>query len=498
MGAIMWPMTFQLPPGLPHDFAQQLQWSCLAGGPDNMPWPTELTFNGSSLTLTRPTEESGHLVAPWRVGGLGQVMGTSATLMTRQNPYHLLVELARGKVNQVRCQAADWQAGGLQVPGDLAEAIKQAAFAFGRGVCSGDAGDLVTMCTDALSHAYDAAARLVGVYESQVFYIRHNRQDRLWLGCGLGPSVLDPALGGAFVQTFNRASLPLSWHVGEANETSYDWSQGDQLLAWAEKNRLEVTAGPLIDFSSSQLPAWLWLYERDPASIATFMSRYVEAAVRRYRSRVRRWQLTSASNWARVLGLSEDNLMELTFRMAEAARNVDPALEVVVGISQPWGEYMAARDQTYSPFIFADNLIRTGLNLSGLNLEIVMGVQGRGSYCRDLLETSRLLDLYALLGVPLHVTLAYPASRDVDADADPELSTGAGWWRAGFTPEAQADWSAAFAELALCKPFVQTVQWAHYCDRDAHLFPHCGLLDREGRARPSLASLRKLRTDHVR
>src|SRR5262249_31080033 len=84
---IMWPMTFQLPPGLPHEVAQQLQWSCLAGGPDNMPWPTDLSMQTGVLTLTRQTEESGHLVAPWPVDGAGQLMGTSATLMTRQHPY---------------------------------------------------------------------------------------------------------------------------------------------------------------------------------------------------------------------------------------------------------------------------------------------------------------------------------------------------------------------------------------------------------------------------
>ena len=39
-----------------------------------------------------------------------------------------------------------------------------------------------------------------------------------------------------------------------------------------------------------------------------------------------------------------------------------------------------------------------------------MGVTPRGSYCRDLLETSRILDLYALLGLPLRVTLGYPSS----------------------------------------------------------------------------------------
>src|SRR5262249_12722205 len=142
-------------------------------------------------------------------------------------------------------------------------------------------------------------------------------------------------------------------------------------------------------------------------------------------------------------------------------------------------------------------LIRTGLNLSGLNLEVVMGVKGRGSYCRDLLETSRLLDLYALLGVPLQVTLGYPASAKIDADGDPELSAEAGWWKSGYSPDAPAEWAATFAEMALCKPFVQSVQWAHFADKDPHLFPYCGLVGHDGQPRPALKALQHLRSIHV-
>lgn len=493
----MWPMTFQLPPGLPHEVAQQLQWSCLAGGPDNMPWPTNLSLRGDVLTLTRQTEESGHLVAPWRVELAGQLMGTSATLMSRQQPYHLLVELARGKVNQVRCQAADWQAGGLQVPANLDQQIRQAAHSFGRAVCAGNQAETVALCNQALAEAYRAAAGLVGVYVNQVFRIRHQRHDRLTIGCRLGTSVLDEQLGPLYAAAFNRAVLPISWHQVESEETVYNWTQTDQLLAWAEARKLDLSAGPLVDFSSSQLPAWLWLWEQEIPMIATFMVRFVEAAVRRYRGRIRRWQLTAASNWATVLGLSEDNLMELTFRLVDAAKAIDPSLELTIGISQPWGEYMAGADRTYSPFIFADNLIRTGLNLAGLNVEIVMGVKGRGSYCRDLLETSRLLDLYALLGVPLQVTLGYPAKALLDADGDPEMSADAGWWRAGYSPETQSDWAASFTELVLCKPYVQSVQWAHFSDKEPHQFSHGGLVDHEGKPRPALLALRQLRERHV-
>lgn len=127
-----------------------------------------------------------------------------------------------------------------------------------------------------------------------------------------------------------------------------------------------------------------------------------------------------------------------------------------------------------------------------------MGVAPRGSYCRDTLELSRLLDLYALLGVPLQLTLGYPSAPGKVAHADPDLRVGLGHLREGFTPSVQADWSAAFTAVALCKPFVRAVHWAHLADAAPHQFPNCGLLDTSGRAKPALEELVRLRGDHLK
>jgi hypothetical protein len=499
-------MTFQLPGDLPREAARELERACLAGGPDNMPYPTEVERSGTTLALTRHNvSDSCYLVAPWSIEGFGWLMGTSATLNERPTPsaYHFLVELARGKVNQVRCQSADWQTGGLQVSDELHRQIREASLTFGHAVCTSDPREAASQAQRALVLGYQAAHTLVDAYLAQVFSIRHQRQihsEQLdtALSTRLTAAAMRPELTERLRGAFNRVSVPLSWHTVESDETIYRWETVDRLLDWAEANELDVTAGPLIDFSSTQLPAWLWLWERDVPSIATFMCRFVEAAVRRYRARIRRWQLTAASNWASVLSLSEDELMGLTFRLGEAARQVDPSLELVIGISQPWGEYMASSERTYSPFIFADNLIRSGLNLSALDVEVVMGVTGRGSYCRDLLELSRLLDLYALLGVPLQVTLGYPAGGAADPEADPEMAAAAGAWKGAYSPQTQADWASGFAGLALCKPYVQAVHWAHFSDAEPHVFPSCGLIDAQGQPRPALEALQALRQQHLR
>jgi hypothetical protein len=114
------------------------------------------------------------------------------------------------------------------------------------------------------------------------------------------------------------------------------------------------------------------------------------------------------------------------------------------------------------------------------------------------LSASQLLDLYGVLGVPVHVSLAYPSAdtTDPNADTDEEVAR-AGRWR-DVTPDAQADWAAAFASLALCKSFVSGVFWDHLSDAGPHRIPHGGLVDSRGGLKPAFDRLRLLREEHLK
>lgn len=496
---LMGTMTFLLPAGITGNAARELERACVAGGADNMPWPTRVQVEGNRLTVQRDVDESGYLSIPWEINGAGRLMGTTATLMERLDPYQLQVELARGKVNQVRNQASEWQAGGLPIPGNLDDLIRETNRAF--SLAATEANDQADNphAREALVHSYKAAEQLTQVYIDQVFRVRHQRDLQLntALGCrlaGLPSTTTAPVLA----ESLNSVALPFNWSQIEPNQGGFCWDTTDAILDWAESQGLSVTGGPLIDFAAAHLPDWLWLWERDPNSLAKFMANYVTTALKRYRRRIRRWQLTGASNCASILSLGEEELLWITVKLAQVARQLDSALELVVGIAQPWGEYMALDDRTQSPFFFADTLIRSDLNLAAIDIELVMGVSPRGSYCRDLLETSRLLDMYAILGVPLRITLGYPAAASSDSKADPELRVQAGRWRGEFSAAVQADWASAFASLAVCKPQVQAVHWVHWSDADSHLFPHCGLLDARGEPRAALSKLRNLRQQHLR
>lgn len=491
-------MVFQLPETVSADAEADLERACVAGGQDGMPFHTHVNLEPGLLFVERTVNESGFLSAPWDVEGVGRLMLNSATLMERRNPYDLLLEFGRGKIHQLRNQMCEWVGGGLILSGDVQKQILDATHAFGKAASTGN-GDSA-LRRQVLRQGHEAAQKLVQSYIDQVFQVRHLRQIKLdtqW-GCQLHavPATDDEAK--LLQSTFTSVTLPISWAEVQPDENTWNWDEVDRRVAWA-KERFSLVGGPLIDFSGRGLPPWLWSHERDLQEMFDCMSSFVDTAVRRYQGLIRQWRLTAANNWSGVVASNDEELIWLAVRLIEGVRKIDPQLNISVGLCQPWGEYLAAEEHTVSPFGFADTLLRTGSRLDALELEIVMGILPRGSYCRDTLDLSRLLDLYVLLGVPMNVTMGYPSAQSPpDAKGNGDLQPRGGHWSAGYTPEAQAAWARTFGALVLCKPYVQNVTWAHWDDRAAHQFPYCGLIDPDGKPKPALEPLRQLRVEHLK
>jgi hypothetical protein len=492
-------MKFSLPPGLPLEHAEELERACVSGGPDSMPYPTHVLLDPETLTLVRDLDESGVASVPCHVPGRGLLMTSTATLMEREQPYNLLVELARGKVNQVRCQSADWQARGILIPPAIAQQVREASLTFGRAVTRAGSPEAAAEAADALALAYSAADKLVQSYVNQLFSVRHQRQPRLdtTLACMLGTIPPEGEQTDALQDTFGTLCVPFPWPAIEPGEGECRWEAHDALVDWASARGFHLVGGPPVDFSLTGLPGWVWLYERDRSSVAGFICEHVHGVVTRYHDRIRSWQVSAAVNLSSTLTWNEEELLWLTLQMVETVRRIDPSLEISVCMAQPWGEYLVAQDHSHSPFVFADSLLRSGANLTALDLELVMGVTPRGSYCRDLLETERLLELYALLGLPLRLTLGYPCQAGQDKLADSELRAAAGYWGNELGEQSQAEWAEAVTALALAKPFVRAVQWTHFSDALPHRFPYCGLVDASGKLRPALQGLQKLRHKHL-
>jgi hypothetical protein len=494
--------SFLLPNPLSPAASATLAEACIAstvGYADQTPVPTRLQITPDCLTLTRDQNESGYLVVPWPVEPFGTLVVSTTTLRERREPYRLLVELARGKLNQVRGQCSEWQGIGLRTGPDFDLALVETTKTFGRAALAGTPAEADSLATRVLEKAHGLADRLARDYVEQMLATRHGSEGLL--DTRLAARHLRAPQGGAaeeYAATFNAANVAFRWRDVEPSEAQYDWTEADAAVAAALKVGLPVTIGPVIDLAPGMLPEWATAWESDLPALATFMCDYLETAVNRYKGDVRRWVVCAGLNHTDAMGLVDDDRLRLAFRLFEAAVQVDSNLELVLSVAQPWGDYLVHDDQTISPLTFPDDLIRAGVRLAALELEFRVGTRPRGSLPRDLLDTARILDVFSMLGLPLEVVLSLPSAAGTDPGAaEHGQSVWQQGWRAGPSPDGQAEWGASVAALAVCWPQVRGVTWDNWSDTEPHLVPFSGLLDGAGRPKPLLARLRALRNEHL-
>jgi hypothetical protein len=491
--AYMGSISFLLPNPVPPAAQALLRNGCFAAGYDQAPVPTAVEVHDDRLVATWELGESRYLVLPWPVGPFGTLVTTTAILRETPQPYRLMVELARGKLNQVRNQAAEWQGIGLRTSPGFDDALAEAGRLFGATLCATPV-EADASASRVLEQSYALGDGLVREFVGQLFDTRHQEEGlldtRLAARTTGGP-------GGEYAKTFNAAQIALRWRDVEPEESRYDWTATDRAVDAAKAADLPITIGPVIDLAPGMLPGWAGAWEGDLPTLAAFMCDFMETAVGRYKDDVRRWVVCAGFNHSGAVGLDDDERLRLAFRLFEAASGIDPGLELVASVAQPWGDYLVDEEQTISPITFPDDLIRTGLKVSAVELELRVGTKPRGSLPRDLLEMWRVLQLFSGLGLPMEVVLSQPSS----AQPDNLAGNGQALWTpgsGGASPDGQAEWGSSYAALALACPDVRAVTWDHWSDAEPHMTPHGGLLDAQGDPKPLLSRLRTLRAAHLR
>ena len=475
--------------------AEMVQQAYLSGV-DRISWPVRATVEGNELILQRSVSDSGNLHFPWPVEGHGTLTLASATLLERAEPYQLPLELARGTVVQVRNQLSDWQLIGLSAPetvhAKLATAVERLSWA---SVEQDDASVSAGHAEEALRAALDAANLLAAAYAEQAIAVRrHNEGSHFGLlAADLGTTLLDDYTSRQVLRSFNAAEVPICWRDTETTEGNMTWVVNDKQIEWCRAHGLKILAGPLLLLDPMAVPDWLALFEDDFESVLDFVSAFVGAAVKRYRGKVDYWICASRVNDAEVLALSEQERLRLVVRTVELVHSLDPDTPALVSFDQPWAEYMRQQHSDFPPLHFADALVRAGLDLGGLMMEINVGYYPGGTLPRHPLEFSRQLDAWAKLGLPLWLSFSAPSADHDDPLAQRKAAMPPGSW----TPAAQQAWAARFVPLALAKPSVRGVVWNQLHDSEPHDFPHGGLFDADRQAKPALHTLAAIRKAHL-
>lgn len=463
-------------------------------GQDELPWYGRAYMSGSQLIVERAENDSGCAWVPWRINGRGVLLLGTSTLMEREKPYRLEIELARGTINRLRNQIAHWEMLGLVVPDDLRQEVLTATRHFSRAATNHDPDPSSEDAEKALVAAVDAMDRSAAIYSQQAIEIRRAQSKKLttWFGVHLGDSM--PAVGVArqLLPSFNMISVPLSWRSIEASEGRRIWKQADAQIEWGKTAGMKIMGGPLLELDDRGVPDWTYLWEGDFDSLLGFMLDHVTSVVKRYRGKVHLWQVVARMSHGRVLALTEDQRLQIAAQAITRVRELDPTTPLIASFDQPWAEYLATEQLDLAPLHFADALVRADLGLSGLGVEITVGYHPGATPHRSPFAYSRLIDTWGLLELPLLVTLTLPSSAEKDPLANPKiqvLSNDAN----DVTPDTQAAWIERHVPLLLAKAPVQVILWNQLSDAAPHVYPHGGVFDAADKPKPALESLRKIR-----
>ncbi|MBA2225677.1 MAG: hypothetical protein N3E46_08875 [Gemmataceae bacterium] len=484
---VMGELSLLLPQSLPPQAQAVLSHAAFAVSYDlsliPIPLPSRAVLQDGCLKLQHNFQESGHVLVPWKVSAADCRVLESASLCSRLHPYRLLLELARGELHQLRQYVEDWTAIGVQLPDSFSGSLRNTTrlFVSALGAEEQQQDQLSAAVLEQCSHLSDA---LVREFTQQMLETRLQKAGQL--STRLAAQSAEPwgATLADYQRSCNAAHVAIRWRQVEPAEGRWRWEIWDEALHEALAAGMPITAGPLIDLSLEALPEWLLVHRDDWPTLAALMCDYVESAIQRYRSSIRRWVILAGFNLSDPLGLDEDQRLRLAHRLLRAAQQVDPDLEISIRLAQPWGDYLSMHPSAIAPLVFADDLLRGGAQLATLDLEIRFGPLPRASWPRDLLDTFRLFDLYGILGIPLSVTLAVPAALPSDMPSETPSVHLCSWIGSEWGPSQQAEWGAALTALALSLPTVQAVTWESWQGSPSSTFPPLGLLDAHGQPQP--------------
>lgn len=482
MGSI----RFAVCPGTPLSNWPEVHAGYLVGA-DGRVFPTRIEVDENIVSCRRSSSESAKFHVAWHVKGFGNLVIPTASLPERDQPYLLPVELARGKLVQVRNQAATWELAGLKTSEEFHQQNKAAHKSFFSAASSQDRPEeACKLANEAIHRACLAAEALTRSYAAQSLAGRLLRFGTLpfSIGCDLQESLPSDQNSELFGNLFNTASVSVGWKNIESVEGEYNWDLTDKQLDWCEDQKLMVRGGPLLDLGPNSLPSWLNRWENDLLNLQSFICDFVETAVSRYVGRIRVWEICTRMNTGGALNLSEENRLTLTARVLDVARQVDEEAQLIVRIDQPWGEYQSRGEHRLAPLQSVDALIRSGVGLSAVDLELAMGYSSHGSARRDLLECSRLIDQWTMLDVPIYVRLVCPSSTNPDLHASPDIDVEPRAWAGPCDEDNQANWIDRMLEVLVAKPRIAGVFLPHFSDGVPHMFPNAGMLRHDDSPKP--------------
>lgn len=421
---------------------------------------------------------------------MGRLALSTCLLEQRDEPYLLLLELARHRIKQFIAKAEDWQIWDHPAAKEALEQWNRARDHFTSAMTSADPAQADHESALALITGLKASERLAVAHSRILMHRRFGSRaaSKLVLGVKLDPGITPSRATGAqgeadqFAQ-FDMVSLPLPWSKIERAPGVYDTSVLGPWIEWAQAHSRTVMAGPLIDLRPANLPPWLVAKRGDFAALRDGVWKFAEAVGDAIAGHVRMWDIASGLNDGEWWTLKIEQMVELARRAEVGLRKARKEVPTLVEIEHPFGHDVALREGAIAPRAFVEALVNDGVHVDCLMVKLLMGEPGSGHLTRDLLEVSAMLDAYIPYRKPVFVEIGAPSAL---------IDQQAGHWRAPWTPKSQSVWASRIFAIAMSKPHVELVLWHALQDSDASAPPH-GLVGIDRAVKPVAAALATIR-----
>ena len=385
-------------------------------------------------------------------------------------PYQLVVELWRGKIHQVRTQINDWQGIGILPKQHHLDLLRQATSHLANAVTNQHDPTLAAQHAElAICSVLDLADLLAVRYVNKIIAARRRTVLSLptAMGINLGSRLLCSEAARQVLATFNAVLVPLVCATSKRRR-----APTARTFTIARSSGASITASRSLPARScSSTTADCRTGWRSGRAISTIFCRSSAIMSKpRCSGSAAKWTPGCAArvNVGHVLGLADEDRLRLAVRLRDhppprPGHARDHVLRSAVGrVHGP------RRGRS-----FAAALCRRagapGLELSGIGLELNVGDCAVRFVLADRLECSRLIDRWAMLGVPLWIFLTVPSgmkrptTRRLAAVCPAAVQA-----RMVGEPEAQRHWLRQIVPLLLAKPVVHGVIYNQLTDS----FPH--------------------------
>lgn len=441
---------------------------------ERTPYAVKVTIDNGMLVCETGTPESLRVQVPWALPGYNPSIFGTSTLPGNHQPYILLIELARGRLTDLRHffqegpagtsrplpakfqQASDLFIAALMARNDVDKAADLAAKSLQTSIELGRE----TIHQQCSGHEIDE--KLIQKLSVDLSSLRAND--------------LSASQRWALANVRNCRIAP-TWSELMTVENQIHWHSWETPVRIARDANLRVHAGPLIDFSNDFLPPWVYRYT-EISQLCRVFSNYVHYVVSNLKGQVDVWHVIRRPAMRQVNVISEEQQIKIAVSAIQAVSRAFPAAEIVVDLTAPWAEWLTTASFELGPLHLADTLARADLGLTGIGMELAMGYEFPGSHLREMIDVARLLDMYQLVNLPLHLTVAVPGKQaEMQTTSLNQVGADSRQWPLGCSEKSQAEIGMALLRLAASRAHVRSVHWATLSDTNGSEFLNSGLFD---------------------